>query len=135
MRTHLAAAVSAVALTTGMLVAAPPAGALTSTYPTSKFDVTFGNTYTRGTITWYDRSVNVAGENKSVDSANCRQTTAFTLDTKNKQLGYAVTPGIACGESETFSFSVGAPVPGGAAVVRICLDDGVKPLVCERYGR
>ncbi|WP_412079528.1 hypothetical protein ACLF6K_38960 (plasmid) [Streptomyces xanthophaeus] len=135
MRIHLAATLSAVVLTTGMLLGAPPAGAHTSSYPISEFDVTVGNTYTRGTITWYDRSVTVAGEQKSVSSASCRQTTAFALDSANKQLGYAVTPGIACGESEKFSFSVGAPVPGGAAVVRICLDDGSKPLRCERYGR
>jgi hypothetical protein len=118
-----------------MLLGAPSASAQASAYPVSTFDVTLGNTYTRGTITWYNQSVAVAGVQKSVDPANCRQTTAFTLDSSNTQLGYAVTRGIACGESQSFSFPVGAPVPGGAAVVRICLDDGTKALLCKRYGR
>ncbi|MFJ9342007.1 hypothetical protein ACIRP0_22300 [Streptomyces sp. NPDC101733] len=135
MRIRLAAAFSAAALTTGMLLGAPPAGARASGYPTNTFDVTLGNTYTRGTLTWYNRRVAVVGEQKSVSSENCRQTTAFSLDSKNKQLGYAVTPEIACGESQRVDFSVGASVPGGAAVVRICLDDGTKALRCERYGR
>ncbi|MFD3657674.1 hypothetical protein [Streptomyces sp. NPDC058620] len=51
MRTRLAAALSAFALTTGLLLRAPAASAHTSDYPDSEFDVTFGNTYTKGTLT------------------------------------------------------------------------------------
>ena len=135
MRTHLVTALSAVALTTGMLLSAPPAGAHTAANPVSDFDVTVGNTYTRGTITWYERAVTVAGVQKSVDLANCRQTTAYSLDIHNNQIGYAVTPGIACGEAQSFSFAADTDVAGGAAVVRICLNDGTKDLKCARYGR
>ncbi|MFC9748976.1 hypothetical protein [Streptomyces niveus] len=40
------------------------------------------------------------------------------------------------GSTEAFTFSVGADVPGGAAVVRICLDDGYyEDLTCDLYGR
>jgi hypothetical protein len=135
MRTHLAATLSAFALTTGMLLGAPAASAQTADYPVSNFDVTFGNTYTRGTVTWYNRSVTVAGEHKSVDTASCRGTTAFTLDTNDKQLGVGASPNLVCGASEKFSFTVPADVPGGAAVVRVCLDDGYTYLLCKRYGR
>ncbi|MFF9347788.1 hypothetical protein [Streptomyces sp. NPDC014734] len=134
-RTHLAAALGTSVLTTGMLLGTPAAGAQASAHPVSTFDVTLGNTYTRGTITWHDRAVTVAGAQKSVDPANRRQTTAYSLDIHNKQLGYAVTPGIACGKTQDFSFPAYSGVPGGAAVVRICLDDGTKALLCKRYGR
>ncbi|WP_030355957.1 hypothetical protein [Streptomyces scopuliridis] len=140
MRTHLAAVLSAVALTTGTLLGAPAATAQTSAYPTSEFDVTFGNTYTRGTITWYNRSVTVAGEHKSVDPASCRGTTAFTLDSAGNELRKDYSLYNVCGKSDTFSIPVDADVPGGAAFVRVCLDDGatngpVTYLLCKRYGR
>ncbi|MET9661706.1 hypothetical protein [Streptomyces sp. NPDC006510] len=135
MRARLAAVVGTVVLGAGMLVNAPAAHAAD---PVSEFDVTVGNTYTRGTITWHNRSVTVAGEQKSVSSSSCRGTTAFTLDAANKQLGLNYTSRT-CGASETFTpFTVPADVPGGAAVVRICLDDGALPATyysCKRYGR
>ncbi|WP_046503325.1 hypothetical protein [Streptomyces odonnellii] len=139
MRTRIAPVLTATALTTGMLLGAPAAGAHAADYPVSNFDVTLGNTYTSGTITWYNRSVVVAGEHKSVDPANCRGTTAFTLDSGDNQLGREYSLYSVCGASDTFSMTVSADVPGGAAVVRVCLDDGaktppVKYLLCKRYG-
>ncbi|MFJ4467105.1 hypothetical protein ACIP2X_06205 [Streptomyces sp. NPDC089424] len=139
MRTHLAAALSAVALTTGTLLGAPAATVHAADYPISEFDVTIGNTYTRGLITWYDRQVVVFGEHKSVsdaDLASCRATRAYTLDSHDGQLGDGLSDNVVCGSSARFHFSVPADVSGGAAVVRICLTDGLhKPLRCERYGR
>ncbi|MCX4846061.1 hypothetical protein [Streptomyces sp. NBC_00893] len=135
MRARLAAVVGTVVLGSGMLVNAPAAHAAD---PVSDFDVTVGNTYTRGTITWHNRSVTVAGEQKSVSATNCRGTTAFTLDANNNQLDLAYTSPT-CGASEKFiPFTVVADVPGGAAVVRVCLDDGSLPatyFACKRYGR
>ncbi|MFF1645410.1 hypothetical protein [Streptomyces sp. NPDC058240] len=60
------------------------------------------------------------------------------MEDHNKQLGLNYTSRT-CGASEKFTpFAVPADVPGGAAVVRICLDDGALPatyLSCKRYGR
>ncbi|MFI8423428.1 hypothetical protein [Streptomyces sp. NPDC085479] len=135
MRTRLAAVVGTLVLGAGLVVNAPAAHAAD---PVTKFDVTYGNTYTRGTITWHNRSVTVAGEQKSVSSTSCRGTTAFTLDSHDKKLALAFTSRT-CGISERFDpFVVSADVPGGAAVVRICLDDGKIPATyysCKRYGR
>jgi hypothetical protein len=136
-RTRVAAALGACLLASGGLLAAPPASA--ATYPTTDFDVTYGQTYTRGVITWYGRSVMVAGEHKSVDVNSCRGTTAFTLDSNNRQMGVGASVGNVCGYSDTFSFTVPADAPGGAAVVRVCLDNGfyddqVVYLKCVRYG-
>lgn len=139
MRTHLPAALSAVALTMGTLLGAPASGAHAADDPISEFDVTIGNTYTRGLIGWYDRSVFVSGEHKSVsatDVASCRATRVYTLDTHDGQLGEERSDNVVCGSSGRFSMIVPADVPGGAAVVRVCLTDGYhKPLRCERYGR
>jgi hypothetical protein len=103
---------------------------------TTAFDLTVGNTYTRGTITWYNRSVNVSGEDKSVDGSNCRGTSVFTLTNAKSQLGYGQSTGV-CGASAAFSVTVKADVPGGAATVRICLDNGEHPAtyyLCKVYG-
>ncbi|MFJ8082959.1 hypothetical protein ACIQ6Y_20410 [Streptomyces sp. NPDC096205] len=139
MRIRLAAALCGVALALSTPLSAPVATAQTSAYPTSAFDVTVGNTYTRGTITWYNRSVTVTGEHKSVDASSCRGTSVFTLNSAGVELSRAYSDSV-CGRSETFSIPVDADVPGGAAVVRVCLDDGNPPewityFECKRYGR
>ncbi|MGX1885797.1 hypothetical protein [Streptomyces sp. NPDC055287] len=140
MKTRLATALCGVALTTGTLLNAPAATAQASAYPTSTFDVTLGNTYTRGTITWYARSVTVTGEHKSVDGFSCRGTSVFTLNNANVELDRNYSANV-CGTSAKFTVPVEADVPGGAAVVRICLDDGsfdagnITYLLCKRYGR
>lgn len=139
-RTILTSAL-AVAAAGALLAGVPAVGAQAASYPVSKFNVTVGNTYTRGTITWYSRSVTVSGVEKSVDVNGCRGTTAFTLNSKNQQLVKRRSNVIPCGTSSPFSFNVPANIPGGAAVVRVCLDtenppDGpVKLLKCLRYGR
>jgi polyisoprenoid-binding protein YceI len=135
MRTRLAAALCGVALTAGTLLSAPAASAQASAYPTTPFDVTVGNTYTRGTITWYGRSVNVSGEIKAADAANCRGTAVFTLTSAKVQLGSGDSATVCT--SAPFSVNVEANVPGGAAIVRVCLDDGEYPptyYLCKLYG-
>ncbi|GFM95869.1 hypothetical protein [Streptomyces fulvorobeus] len=138
MRTRLAAALCGTVLTAGTLLSAPTASAQATAYPTTPFDVTVGNTYTRGTITWYDRSVGVTGTEKSVDVSNCRGTTVFTLDSARHQLDFNYSGGV-CGTSAAFTAPATADVPGGASFVRVCLDDaGVYPptyYLCKVYGR
>ncbi|MGR4880499.1 hypothetical protein ACIPUC_13820 [Streptomyces sp. LARHCF249] len=142
MKTHLAAALGSVVLTAGALLGAPAAGAQTAAYPTTDFDVTVGNTWTKGTITWYNRSVVVTGTHKSVSSAGpayCRRTWAYTYNAADTvKLGSAGSDSsdTACGTSKNFSFAVPADVPGGAGLVRVCLDDGnLKDLLCHPYRR
>ncbi|MDT7843312.1 hypothetical protein [Streptomyces justiciae] len=144
MQTHLAAALGSVVLTAGTLLAAPAAGAQASAYPTTAYaPVTVGNTWTKGTITWYNRSVAVVGTHKSVSAAGpayCRRTWAYTYDANGARLGSAgsVAADTACGTTKNFSsFVVPADVVGGAAFVRVCLDDGnLTDLLCSRpYAR
>ncbi|MEV8394451.1 MULTISPECIES: hypothetical protein [unclassified Streptomyces] len=139
MRARLAAVLSAAALTAGTLLAAPAAHAQTAADPVSTFRVASGNTYTAGTLTWHARSVTVAGEHKSVSNAGlpfCRATWAYTLNSAGGELGQnGSLDSVVCGVSGNFSFTVPADVPGGAAFVRVCLDDGnFKDLVCNRFG-
>jgi hypothetical protein len=140
MRSRIAAILSTTAVTAGVCLGAPVASAHAASYPVTKFDVTYGNTYTRGTITWYSRSVTLSGVEKSVDRDSCRGTTAYTLTSSNKQLGKGRANFIPCGTSSDFTLTVPANAPGGAAVVRVCLDTEVpiggtvKLLKCERYG-
>ena len=143
MQTHLAAALGSVVLTAGTLLGAPAASAQTAAYPVTPYGpVTVGNTWTTGTITWYGRSVVVTGTHKSVSAAGpeyCRRTWAYTYDAAGAKLGSAgsASSDTACGTTKTYSgFQVPADVPGGAALVRVCLADGnLKDLLCMPYRR
>lgn len=77
MKTHLAAALGSVVLTAGTLLCAPAAGAQTAAYPTTAVDVTYGASYVRGTLTWYNRSVGV--EERSGPSAAAGRGSARTV--------------------------------------------------------
>ncbi|WP_221350552.1 hypothetical protein [Streptomyces beigongshangae] len=139
MRAHLAVGFSAAALVVGTLLSAPPAHAHAAADPVSPYSVPFGNTYTTGTLTWHARSVTVAGEHKSVSTAGlpyCRATWAYTLNSAGGVIGQnGSSDSVVCGASGTFRFTVSADVPGGAAFVRVCLDDGnFKDLVCSKFG-
>ncbi|MFI1814906.1 hypothetical protein ACH414_31670 [Streptomyces sp. NPDC020422] len=137
MRTRLAAAAATLAVSAGMLVATPAAGA---DVPDSQFDVYYGQTYTWGSIKWYNRSVVVEGTHKSVSPTSCRGTTVYTLDSQGRQLSVSWSMYAVCGDSARFTMTVPADVPGGAAFVRVCLDNGrtdppITALACKRYGR
>ncbi|MFE4491889.1 hypothetical protein [Streptomyces niveus] len=140
MRTRLFTALGATVITTSTLLIAPAAGAQAQAASVS-FHVANGNTWTDGTITFYNRSVTITGTHKSVSNASLatyRNTGAYTLNSERHQISSGVSSlnDEARGSTEAFTFSVGADVPGGAAVVRICLDDGYyEDLTCDLYGR
>ncbi|MET9512009.1 hypothetical protein ABZX62_26755 [Streptomyces flavidovirens] len=142
MKTHFAAALGSVVLTAGTLLGAPAAGAQTAAvtaYPTSGFDINFGATWTRGTVTWYNRSVRIVGQHRSAvaDSLlTCRTTWAYTLQADRAVIGQGGGYPIACGNIRSYDFVVPADQPGGAAYVRVCLDDGnLKDLACKLIAR
>ncbi|MFJ8666329.1 hypothetical protein [Streptomyces sp. NPDC093600] len=136
MRTHLAAALGSAVLIGGTLLGAPAAGAQTAAGLPTPFHVAVGNTWTKGTVTWYNRSIEVTGTHKSVSTAGeayCRRTWAYTYDAHENKIGSAgsVLSETACGNTKSYRFSVPADVVGGAAFVRVCLDDGnLKDLLC-----
>ncbi|MEU1283354.1 helix-turn-helix transcriptional regulator [Kitasatospora sp. NPDC005856] len=115
----------------------PPTAAPPSAYPTTDFDIIYGTTSTKGTLTWYNRSVGLSGQGKSEDSASCRGTTATSYSGSGSELGSMHT-GVICGASKNYNVTVPADVVGGAFTVRICLDDGATPpamLKCQDFRR
>lgn len=137
MKTHFAAALGSVVLTAGTLLGAPAAGAQTDAGLPTPFNVPVGNTWTKGTVTWSNRSVEVAGTHKSVSAAGdayCRRTWAYTYDSHGNKIGSAgsASSDTACGNTKSYRFPVPADVVGGATFVRVCLDDGnYKDLLCS----
>ncbi|MGW5849895.1 hypothetical protein ACWFQ8_18415 [Streptomyces sp. NPDC055254] len=129
MKTHLAAALGFVVLTAGTLLGAPAAaGAQTTSYPTTSFDVTVGASYARGTLTWYNRSVGADGELRAV---GCHRMWLSAYGTSGNDLGTWSTRSQCDG---TYPFHIN--MPGGATSVRICLDDAhTNALNCEQYNR
>ncbi|MEU1126501.1 hypothetical protein ABZ371_23760 [Streptomyces sp. NPDC005899] len=124
------------ALTTGMLLGLPATSAQAVEYPTTPgINVPFGATYTQGTATWYNRSVTLAGEHRAISSSGCRATWMYTYDANGKQLGSRGTS-IICEQTAGFTLNVPADVPGGAATIKVCLDDGnYVDLACKTYRR
>lgn len=104
-------------------------------YPTNSFDVTYGATYTRGTLIWQNRSVGVSGNQRAVSTSGCRKTFVYTYDASVHELGVRSSSAV-CDGVAPIAFSVPADVAGGAAFVSVCLTDGAAaPLKCEAYAR
>lgn len=129
MRTTTRLGSRTVVLIAAMLAAIPflttPTAAATSqaetAYLTRPFNAEYGNTYTRGQVTFYNRSVLVAGQHKAVGSSGCRYTLARALTASGVLLGTKRTPSIVCDSFADFSFTMPADVPGGAARVDVSL--------------
>ncbi|MEV2255421.1 hypothetical protein AB0I94_33460 [Streptomyces sp. NPDC050147] len=142
MRTHLAAALGSAVFVAGTLLGAPAAGAQTTADAQSAdglptpFHVAVGNTWTNGTVTWSNRSVEVIGTHKSVSQAGeayCRRTWAYTYDSHDNMIGSngSAASDTACGNTKSYRFTVPANVVGGASHVRVCLDNGgLVDLLC-----
>ncbi|MEU6948142.1 hypothetical protein ABZ957_23375 [Streptomyces sp. NPDC046316] len=119
MRTEVTAALGAMSLTAGLLFAVPATTAAAEAPPYT-FDASFGQTYTRGTVTWYNRSVAIEGEQKSVSPTSCRRTLVDTFTARGAWLSSRSSSPV-CGQSATISFSVPADVAGGAGRVTVYL--------------
>ena len=118
----------AIVLFTAIAAAIPflmiPAAAATAraeaAHPVKPFNAEYGNTYSRGQVTFYNRSVSVDGEHKAVGSSGCRYTQAKTFTASGVLLGTGTSTSV-CDSSEDFSFPVTADVPGGASRVDVYL--------------
>ncbi|MEU9143980.1 hypothetical protein [Streptomyces sp. NPDC048349] len=132
MKTYLAAALGSAALTAGMLLGTPAASAQTAAYPTTAFDVPYGASYVRGTLTWYNRSVGAEGVLRAV---GCRRAWFGAYGASGNELG-ARSTSTKCDVTYPIETVIPADVPGGAAYVIVCIDDAnANPLRCERYDR
>ncbi|MGC3861229.1 hypothetical protein ACPSM1_13690 [Micromonospora chersina] len=139
-RTLLASTLAATGIVAGL--AAPAQAA----YPTSSYYVGPGNTYTYGTLTWYNRSVGYDGTNLAQEG-QCRQTRFRTFTSGGSQLG-STTAGFVCTavgngkRANSYGGGVAADVAGGAAYVEVCLMGSSFPssepmtvLTCTNYYR
>lgn len=132
--TSLAAAgfAASAALTGPAAVAAPTAGAA---YPTSSVDVSYGATYVRGTLTWFNRSVGFQGTYRAIESSGCRRAWFGTYTASGDYLDARSTSTL-CNGTKPITTAIPADVPGGAASVVVCLDDAdAVPLKCVKYER
>lgn len=121
-------AVAASLLATGATLTAPTATAATSA--TTEYYVSYGNTYTRGVLTWNNRSVTLDGYQQALSSSGCRTTTLYTLDSHGGELGHA-TSKVTCNAVEKITFSAPANVRGGAASATVCFGGEVN--LCYRW--
>ncbi|MFD9305400.1 hypothetical protein ACFWCB_22550 [Streptomyces sp. NPDC060048] len=132
MKAHFAAALGSVVLTAGMVLGAPAAGAQTAAYPTTAVNVTFGASYLRGTLTWYNRSVGVNGTLRAV---GCHSAWFGAYGASGNELGTWST-GTECDVTYPFNIGIPADAPGGAAYVKVCIDDAnANSSKCTRYNR
>jgi hypothetical protein len=103
---------------TAPAVAATPAAA--TTYPTSSVYVSDGaGSYIKGTLTWYNRSVDFTGTLKSV---GCHRAWYSVFDGYANSLG-ARSSSTHCDSVTSVPATLPADVVGGGAYVGVCLDD------------
>ncbi|GAA0947337.1 hypothetical protein GCM10009559_46320 [Pseudonocardia zijingensis] len=116
-RRLVSAAVGVLLSASALSVAAPAAEAATN--PVRSFRITYGNTYTTGTVTFYNQSVLVQGEHKSVSPTDCRFTRAKTWD--YIELHQTRWTENVCDRSAKYSMTLKATNKGGAAWVEVQL--------------
>jgi hypothetical protein len=136
------AATCAATALAGLVLGTAPAAA--ATYPTSNIGPaykgpSYGATWARGTITWYNRSVGIDGELRTVSSSDCRRLYAITQNSLGATMAVRSTS-LKCGVAvHDVPMTVPADGSGGAAFVQFCLDDDNGDdfyLTCsERYPR
>ena len=123
------------------VVTASPAQAA---YPTSSFSVSYGNSSTAGTITWYQRSNLVQG-NMRITADNCRGTSARPVRA-GSGLDYDSTDDECNAGNVTMNWAFSLhqdyqSADGAATSVEICLFGrginqwGVEQLACKTYKR
>ncbi|MEV6281927.1 hypothetical protein [Kribbella sp. NPDC051770] len=113
MRRQTAAAVAAVSMLAGTIGLTPAAQAA---YPTKSFDITYGATYARGKVTFYNRSVHVSGVERAVPSSGCRFVEVWTYNASG-DLDFQAEVGGTCNGVVDFNVDVAADAPGGASYV------------------
>ncbi|MGW4063916.1 hypothetical protein ACWEGE_36905 [Amycolatopsis sp. NPDC004747] len=119
------AVVAAVASVAGMVSAATPATA--AAYPTSEFAMPYTVSYYNGTVTWFNRSVEVSGVFKA---SNCRRIYARAY-AGNTSLDFRSTS-LWCNRAGTATLNLDANVVGGADSVWIYMTDETDRHLVER---
>ncbi|WP_030742352.1 hypothetical protein [Streptomyces sp. NRRL F-5135] len=119
MRSKIAAGFGALSMAVGMVVALP---ALPVAAAAPGYHLKWGQTWSKGTVTFNNRSVAVVGQQKSVSKNDCRRTYASAHAANGKELGYAITPWV-CGTTAKYTLNVPANVRGGAAYVKVHFQD------------
>jgi hypothetical protein len=107
-----------------MLVAASSATpvALAANSVSHKYRVEYGNTYTAGTVTFYNQSVHAVGEHKATTGSGCRKTEIATYAAGGEILGsHATDESPVCSGSATYKLNAPARITGGAAYVEVSL--------------
>ncbi|TDQ00362.1 hypothetical protein [Labedaea rhizosphaerae] len=121
---------------TGTAAAAVPASTDTTT-TVSHFDITYGATYFRGDVSWFNRSVGVDGTLRGLSGTGCRRAYGTTLDNVYWPLDYRSTSTV-CDAVTTQHIPLEADAVGGAASVKIDLTDAsgkiLKYATCTRAG-
>lgn len=116
-RSALAAGLVVVALSTSVV------GAKASTYPVVSFDIKYGQTFTEGTITFYNRSVIIDVTVRAVGD-ECRWTNFYVYDVnghlqaqQTNSDDYVCSPPGGGAVDQHYVIDMGSDVPGGAGKV------------------
>jgi hypothetical protein len=108
-------------------------------YPKTSFNVTYGNSYVRGTFTWYNQSIGVSGTLHA--ASGCREVHYYaTVGSANTVLDYWIMS--VCNGTDSHGFTMQANVEGGAARTYAFfyddnsenIDDWRRAAICLRSG-
>jgi hypothetical protein len=126
------AVLAAVVSAAGMVFSATPATAAVSDFHTSAFSIEVGASYYKGTVTWYNRSIEVTGAFKA---SGCRRVYAEAW-AGTTWLGWQ-SSSTWCDKSGSAPISLDTNVTGGATKVNVWMttgdpSEGLEHFVCSR---
>jgi hypothetical protein len=126
------------------LLAGAPTPAQAAANGITYFQVPYGNTVTQGTVTWYNQSFYVEGDNKTT-AGNCRDTQVTAYLNDGRQVGQTPDEGHVCDREAShwnhFGETVNTNIPGVANYLIVCLkgnpmgSGSAVNLACKRYNR
>ncbi|MDX8147651.1 hypothetical protein SK854_36460 [Lentzea sp. BCCO 10_0061] len=138
LKTRLAAGVTALAATAGMVFGAAPSAAAAD-YPYADIEMShlkFGATYVTGRVTFYNRSASVVGTGHFV---GCRTLYAWAIDKQPGDKEVALDVGSTspqCDKDHPINIPLEANIAGGADRVILELRDGAgKPFPTRVFMR
>ena len=112
-------------------VAVSPAAA--QDFPTSNFNITFGNSFLRGQVTWFNRSVGISYEIKSATGCKTMYAEAWNSNSDSGGIGVTTCAGQS---SKSDSFTLSGASAGGFVGTEIFLVDESGAIndaaLCER---
>jgi hypothetical protein len=130
-------ALVAAAILGAVMAVAPVATSQAMAYPVTGFRVAWGASFTAGSITWYNRNVNIRGSVKAVTGNKSVMFVGIGFTDEETCFPDPQTRSTREGTTRSFNFDMNCEIPGGFDEFYVTLSDDFGYLLtqlCTREG-